>query len=298
MFNNVVVGVDDREGGRDAIALARALLAEDGELTLAYVFHGSAQIWRAPSPAHDVAEHEHARELLERASEEAGVAANLRWRSSPSVGRGLHELAEGIEADLLVVGSSRSGLLGRVLVGNDTRAALNGSPCAIALAPAGHSQRPVLMREIGVGYDGSPESRHALEVARALAAQHHAKLSAFEAVSIPTYAFTAGSVPVGDWIGGLVQDARDRIAALGDVEPHAVYGQPAEELAMYSASIDLLVVGSRGYGPIGRLVHGSTTQQLARLARCPVLALTRAARDIDTSGTSKDDQDAGIGANA
>ena len=52
---------------------------------------------------------------------------------------------------------------------------------------------------------------------------------------------------------------------------------------MYSASLDLLIVGSRDYGPIGRLVHGSTSQQLARMARCPLLVLTRSARERDDS---------------
>ncbi len=34
--------------------------------------------------------------------------------------------------------------------------------------------------------------------------------------------------------------------------------------------------GSRGCGPLGRLAHGSTSQALARTARCPLLVLTRA----------------------
>jgi len=73
----------------------------------------------------------------------------------------------------------------------------------------------------------------------------------------------------------LVADAGNAIAELGDVEAHAAYGDPAEELALFGASVDLLIVGSRGYGPIGRLVHGSTSQRLVRLARCPVLVLPR-----------------------
>ena len=79
----------------------------------------------------------------------------------------------------------------------------------------------------------------------------------------------------------LVEDALERIAALGGVEPHAAYGQPAEELALYSASLDLLIVGARGYGAVGRLIHGTTSQQLAHTARCPLLVLTRAAHAID-----------------
>jgi nucleotide-binding universal stress UspA family protein len=183
-------------------------------------------IFRSASATYDASERERALELLERTHEETGVQAHLRWRGSPSVGRGLHELCEVIGADLLVVGSSRRGLLGRVLIGDDARAALNGAPCAIAIAiaPAGYSQQPVAMREIGVGYDGSPESEHAVAVAREVAAQCGAKLSAFEAVSLPTYAFLGGPAPIDGALEDLVDDARKRIAALGGVEPHAAYG--------------------------------------------------------------------------
>jgi nucleotide-binding universal stress UspA family protein len=283
MFRQIVVGVDGQEGGRDALALARNLLAADGELTLAYVHVGNPRVYRGSSEA-AASERERAFELLESACAEAGADAHLRWRGSQSVGRGLHELAEIIGADLLVVGSSRRSLLGRVLVGDDTRAALNGAPCAIAVAPAGYAIEPAVMREIGVGYDGSPESEHALAIARELAAECGAKLSAFEAVSLPTYAFLGGPAPIDGAPGSLVDEARDRIGALGDVEPHAAYGVPVEELAVYSASIDLLVVGSRGYGPVGRLIHGSTSQQLARTGRCPLLALTRTASPMEPPG--------------
>ncbi len=292
MFKNVIVGVDGDEGGRDAIALARVLLADGGELTLGHVYHGDPHVWRGPSPAYEAAARDRARELLEQAREGAGIEAHLRARRSPSAGRGLHELAEEIGADLLVIGSSRRGLLGRVLVGDDTRASLNGAPCAVAIAPAGYSRATVAMREIGVAYNGTGESEHALSVARKVAAQHGAKLSAFEAVSLPTYAFTGGPAPIDGVLEDLVTDARERIAALGGVEPHATYGTPAEELALYSASTDLLIVGSRDYGPIGRFVHGSTSQQLARSARCPLLVLTRAAQNADTPEVSDHDHPA------
>jgi len=294
MFKQIVVGVDEHEGGRDAIALARNVLARDGELTLAYVFAGDPHVYRSASAAYEASERERASELLERTRAETGVQAHLRWRGSPSVGRGLHELCEVIGADLLVVGSSRRGLLGRVLIGDDTRAALNGAPCAIAIAPAGYSHQPVAMREIGVGYDGSPESEHAVAVARKVAAQCGAKLSAFEAVSLPTYAFLGGPAPIDDAFEDLVDDARKRIEALDGVEPHAAYGHPAVELGVYSASLDLLIVGSRGYGPMGRLIHGSTSQQLAHTARCPLLVLTRAARAIETPEAAEGGRDTAV----
>lgn len=278
MFKNVVVGVDRRSGGADAIALSQRLLASDGELTLAHVFPGEGQAWReAPSDA-ELREREDVMEMLEAVRDAAGVDANLRWRESSSAGRGLHELCELVEADLLVVGSSRRGLLGRVVLGDDTRAALNGAPCAIAIAPAGYSGRRAEIREIGVGYNESAESQRALDLARELADTLGAKLSAFEAISVPSYAFLGGPAISQDAVEELVDQARQRISDLGAVEPHAAYGDAAEELSLYSASLDLLIVGSRAYGPVGRLMHGSTTHQLARNARCPLLVLTRSER--------------------
>lgn len=278
MFKQIVVGVDGREGGRDAIALAAKLRAGDGELTLVHIRGGARHVGGGADLSSDAAERDQALELLEAERQELDVQAHLRWRGSPSVGRGLHELCELIGADLLVVGSTRHGLLGRVLIGDDTRAALNGAPCALAIAPAGSSREPAAMREIGVGYDGSPESDCALRTARELSAATGAKLSAFEAVSLPTTGFAPGPSSFDDSAEGLVADAVGRIAALGAVEPHAAYGEAAEELAVYSASLDLLIVGSRGYGPIGRVIHGSTSHRLVRLARCPLVVLPRLAR--------------------
>jgi len=286
MFRNVLVGVDERPGGRDAIALAKDLVAKDGELTLAYVHLGDPKPTRGSSPAFEAAEQERSRELLEAARAEAAIEAGVLWTGSPSVGRGLHELAERQRTDLLVVGSTSRSLIGRVLIGDDTRDALNGAPCAVAVAPAGYAQRSVSLREIGVGYDGSPESEHALALARALANELGAKVSAFEAVS-----FAFDDPGAGEAIDQLVKDARERIAALGDVEPHAAYGVAAEELALYGASVDLLIVGSRGYGPIGRLVHGSTSQRLARTARCPLLVLTRASGNPGGSDETEADRE-------
>jgi len=93
-----------------------------------------------------------------------------------------------------VLGSCRRSLVGRVLIGNDTHDALNGASCAVAIAPAGYGSEHVAMREIGVGYDESPESDHALDVARDLAAYLGAKLSVLEVVSMPQYLLRDGSI--------------------------------------------------------------------------------------------------------
>jgi nucleotide-binding universal stress UspA family protein len=283
MYTNVVVGVDGEYGGRDAIALARELLADHGLLTLAYVHNGYPIAGRGASPAYEADERTRAVDVLETARRNTRVDADLRPVGAQSVGRGLHVLAESLGADLLVVGATRRSRLGRVVRGDDAAASLDGAPCAVAIAPAGYAEHPQAMHEIGVAYDESAESAHALAIARGLAGETGARLSAFDAVELPTVAYSGGAmgVPYAFPIDELLDEARERIASLGDVEPHVVFGMPGEELALYSASVDLLVIGSRGYGPVGRLVHGSTTRHLLRHARCPLLAITKAVRNAD-----------------
>lgn len=288
MFENVFVGVDGEEGGRDAIALADALRGEGGKLTLAHVYPGDPHVWRGSSPTYEAVEEEQAHTLLEKARSEAGIEAELVLSGSSSVGRGLHELAEAHDADLIVIGTCRRGLLGRVLIGDDTRAAMNGAPCAVAIAPGGYSRRPVVMHEIGVGYDGSPESEHALRIARTLAAAKATRLSAMEVVYLAARTYPGAVWPAGDTIEAMVAAARGRLGRLEGVTPHAVYGAPVDELTLYSASLDLLVLGARDYGPLGRLAYGSTAHSLARLARCPLLVLTRAARAAEAEGDLTD----------
>ena len=291
MFGSVVVGVDESRGGRDAVALARDLVGSTGKVTLVHVLPTN------PYDSHDAAEAYRASELLgsfddfvklravgllEQIRAQAwphpgGLEIEARAIVSRSIGRCLHEAAEDASTDLLVVGSSHRHLLGRVLMGDDTRAALNGAPCAVAIAPTGYADRPAPIAAIGVGYDGSTDSERALHLARELAARHEAKLSAATAISVPVSSFGPGPLPLRDAIDALVTEARERIRGLGDCEAEVGYGAPVDVLAHYSESLDLLVIGSRGYGPVGRLVHGSTSRQLMRNARCALLVLPRAA---------------------
>jgi nucleotide-binding universal stress UspA family protein len=280
MFENVIVGVDGRPTGRDAIELARHLVSPEGKLTLANVHSGELSPVHAVTPGLMAGEREASHELLQRERAEANLDVDVELVSflALSPGRGLHDLAEERGSDLLVVGSCGRGVLGRAMLGDDTRAALNGAPCAVAIAARGYAEHPLPLASIGVGYDGSPESEAALAAARGMAAQQRAKLIALEVVSIPTYSFTGLTPPaLGDTIDALVKDAKERLRTLEDVEGRAVYGLPGEALAEFSGDVNLLVVGSRNYGPLRRLVVGSTSDYLERHARCSLLALSRVA---------------------
>jgi nucleotide-binding universal stress UspA family protein len=292
MFGKVLVGVDGRPGGRDAIALATQLMEPGSHLTLACVYGGNLLFSSGAALALAAGRKESER-LLTRARADASLDAELATYAAPSVGRGLHELAERQRADLLVVGSCHRGMLGRVLLGDDTRAMLNGAPCAIAIAPSGYAEMPHRLGNVGIGYDASPESHKALAAARVLAERHGSTIHALSVVSLQSIP-NGEPIPVG-WpqiAAGLVDDELKRFHDVEDVVGDATYGEPSEELARFADELDLLIVGSRGYGPIGRLLNGSTSNFLARRARCPLLVLPRTgARDKPAdAGDSTDAQ--------
>jgi nucleotide-binding universal stress UspA family protein len=293
VFENVLVGVDGRSYGRDAIALAAQLTATDGRLTLAHVRAGELHPLHAVTPGLLQEEHDSSVQLLERERADMQVEAELASVVAASPGAGLHRQAEELGADLLVVGSCAHSAFGRVMLGDDTRAALNGAPCAVAVAARDYTAHPRPLARVGVAYNDSPESRRALAVAVEVAAPTRATVTALEVVSIPSYAYSGVVAPaMGDTIDAMLAEANKRVGQLPGVEGRAVYGLPGEELAAFGKDVDLLVVGSRGYGPVKRLVLGSTSDFLERHARCSLLVLPRAATTQTHSHERADTQDA------
>jgi nucleotide-binding universal stress UspA family protein len=274
MFRNVLVGVDGRQGGRDAVALARQLAPMNATFTLAHVctpFSGQGAVELLPI------ELEEAQQMLVRERELAGIDAQLLVGRPQPAGSGLHELAQKHRIDLLVVGSTRRAVIGRLLLGDDCRATVDGAPCAVGVAPRGYGLVPHELERVGVGYDGSLESAHALVAARELASAHAGTVKAFWVVSLQD---VRQDKPIpADWPDAIEELLESRSAELAEleVEGTAAYGGPREELVRAGKELDLLIVGSRGYGPVGRLLHGSVSGYLVRHATCPLLVLPRQA---------------------
>jgi nucleotide-binding universal stress UspA family protein len=272
MFENVVVGVDGYEAGRGAVALAGALVAGDGEIALVYV----EVLQSKPTPEADTRADEEAQqfglERLDRLRADMQLTAEVSRIESSSVRRGLDEFVAGRGGDLLVIGAGRHDPVAHMVLGDQAREVLEDPPCPVAVAPVGYAERGARISKVGVAYDDSAESERALAVARKLAAEHGASLSAFDAVPAPVYArdiWNAGAETAED-----VEKARQRIAALGDLEARAEFADDVvEALRRYGASVGLLVLGAHKYRPAERLVPRSKSQRLADEPPCPLLVL-------------------------
>jgi nucleotide-binding universal stress UspA family protein len=58
------------------------------------------------------------------------------------------------------------------------------------------------------------------------------------------------------------------------VHGRVLEGDAVDVLTDVSCEVDLLIVGTRGQGRLGRWINGSTARRLAGRTRCPLLILS------------------------
>jgi nucleotide-binding universal stress UspA family protein len=286
----IAVDVDDRT--TDAIALGTTLAdALDAHPVLVHVFTYDPWAQDPYGPA-ETQTQQALSELLVDLAREAGAPQDTEARVVPgtSVPRALQRLSEQESTLALVVGSTHRGRLGRVLPGSVGERLLAGSASPVAIAPRGYSNRAArALTRIGVGFDGSPEAARALDGAVRLARGSGAALEVI-AVHTPV-AFgalaasggapvdivsinTAAKAELSKELDEAVAHLPDGITAVRRLDT----GDAAQVLADASIRLDLLVTGSRGYGPLSAVLAGSTTHALLRDAQCPLLITPRRAQ--------------------
>lgn len=281
MLNRVIVGVDGRRGGREALRLGRHLCgAGRGTIVAVHVFPDSGLRPLALDAETEI--RLRAERLLSDELSLAGVEAGARVTGDASPARGLQRVADRVRADVIVVGSSHRRPAGRALHGDTVRAVLAGARCPIAVAAAAGRRAMPDAPVIGVGVDGGPESLAALAWARDAAEVLGAGVHVLCAAE-PPMAFTPGVSYGINWAtiapARAAYAERQLDAALDLLDPQATgeiaVGLARDELRRLSERVDLLVLGSRGFGPVRRTLLGSTSDHLVHEAACPVVVVPR-----------------------
>jgi nucleotide-binding universal stress UspA family protein len=215
----------------------------------------------------------------------------MRVTHAESPAEGLRQIAERANARLIVVGPSHRSELGRVRPGSVGGQLLSGAPVPIAIAPRGYADAAPWIGLIASAFDGSPESRLALDWAAQVAESKRRRL---RVVSVHSPAVVGGlgygaayvdPVPRSD----LEREQHQAIAAYdGPVECQVADGDPGRMLVETSRDADLLVMGSRGYGPLQAAFLGSVSRYVVRHAACPVVIHPRSAVGQRTTEPSPD----------
>ncbi len=275
----VLVGFDGSDGGRDALELARTLGVTTGADALVVTVIPYSPLPTDFSALESDAAAE-AEPLFKEARQHlAGLSVETRGFGGGSPAGVMTDLAEREDMDLLVIGSPHRGAVGRALIGSVAQSLLHGAPCAVVVAPRGYAEkRRGPFRLIGVAYDGTRESKAALHRAQELAEASGATIRVLTAVAPPVaLPGIVGYTPVNPPEPDRVMDEGVRAAGSGvPVESRRLDGPPADTLAQACEDgVDLLVAGSRGYGPVMRVLTGSVSTQLINKAPCPVLVQPR-----------------------
>lgn len=219
---------------------------------------------------------------LGRAAERAEIVVT----ADTSPAHALHKMADAHGMSLIVVGSTHTGRAGRVLPGSTAERLLHGSPCSVAVVPTGYRTRaddPI--RRIGVAYNQTDEAKAAVFAAADLARAFGAQLEVIGVVAAESYgtpALMSGGPSVAQLredIERHVQESLDAIVAELPPEIPAtsirLAGGASDAIAERSAELDLLVMGSRGYGPLHSVFVGGFAGRLMRTALCPVIVVPR-----------------------
>jgi nucleotide-binding universal stress UspA family protein len=296
----IVVGYDGSAQARDALAaglrLARATRAP-------LVLGGAYGPDNVLSPDELEARGREVREQLRRVGQElpSGLPFAVEQTAVPgaSAAAALQKLAEAVHPRALVLGSCHRGPVGRVLMGSVAERLLNGAPCSVVVAPRGLAERePAELRTVCVGFDARAEGWTALQRAAQIATASGAHLRIVMVLSrlqeTPTMpVFPAEAVAERHLRAEIELDRAVRSVARR-LEPDGllVRGKPDTVLAEQAEQgVDLIVTGSRGYGPLRRVLLGSVSTALMRAAPCPVMVVPRTADFQPTAeGMAADDE--------
>jgi nucleotide-binding universal stress UspA family protein len=284
----VVAGFDGSPSAEDGLVLARACRRVlDAPLVVATVHPAPAPIGSGRVDAEWTADRHHQAEtILDSARRLLADDDRVEFRvvASSSAAHGLHDLAEELNASVIVVGSSTEAAQHRLFAGSTAQRLLSGSPSPVGVAPAGLRHRDIGgLSRIGVAYIDTPDGQAALELAVRLATRAGA--------SLELYSVLADKAEVVMPVIGV--DAEHAFAATAQESFQrsldlAVAGIPPEvpatgriltgnvvQVLSELDGVDVLFCGSRGYGPARQVLLGGVSTQLVRRARSPVLVVPR-----------------------
>ncbi|MEX2569970.1 MAG: universal stress protein [Gemmatimonadota bacterium] len=207
----------------------------------------------------------------------------ITWRVVPlPADRALLQAAEEIGADLVLVGATRRGAVGRALLGTTAQRVLRGSPVPVLVRRRGTSGAP---RRVLLTTDLSDLSARVHELGATLAGTLGAS-AAPEMRSLLVLGFDISLPPplrenlLNEAAEQQLADFLNRVGpGAGSAEGRVRLGDPAKVIVAEAESwgADLLVLGTHGRTGTTRFMMGSVAESVLRHAPCDVLVIPTAA---------------------
>ena len=286
--HSIVVGYTGPPTGHDVLAFSTRWARSSGDQVVVVSVHpGSAPIGVGRVDAEWVAyqREESARKLAE-AESLLGPDVDAAYRSvaADSASHGLHDVAEAESPGgaLVVLGSRKTRGLRRTYPGSTAERLLQGAPVSVALVPWGYGESAGdLLSRVTVAYVDTPDGRVALQHAGQVAQRLGASLEVLSVVPDTRVVPALGDVArfgeeqragYEEALEAAVETLPRELGATGRL----LDGPVVDALADITADqADLLICGSRSYGPARRVLLGGVSSRVLRHARVPVLVVPR-----------------------
>ncbi len=206
-----------------------------------------------------------------------------------STAAGLIAQAREHGATMVVVGSSSSGLIGRLALGSVTTRLVHTAELPVAIAPHGYPPLPSRITRITAGYGGAADENGLLAGSAALAQKWSVPMRVVSFTVRPPEAFGASAVPVAEqmMVDRWVDQTRNEVAAelakvreriaLPDVE--MVIGTGADWPAAIGEVSwqhgELLALGSGAAAQRSQVFLGTAASRILRSSPVPVLLMPK-----------------------
>jgi nucleotide-binding universal stress UspA family protein len=265
----------------DVLAFAQRLaVAGARRLEVVTVYPGGAPIGRGRVDGEWVAYNREQAELVLDGAREAlsGVDATFRTVAAESAPRGLHDaLEQAGPGSVAVVGSHGTGGVRRTAPGSTLERLMSGAPGPVVLVPWDYEEfAPPSLSRLAIAFVDTPDGLAAVGTGRAIATSLAASV---ELVTV--LPDTRVRPSLGDPARFAAAQRDVFVAAIEDEaqageQVRLLDGPVVDALAdLRPEDVDLLVCGSRGYGPARRVLLGGVSSRLLRHARVPVMVVPR-----------------------
>lgn len=206
-----------------------------------------------------------------------------------SVPEGLTELAAELGADVVVVGSSSSGLLGRVALGSVTDRLVHTAAVPVAIAPRGYPPQPGKVERLTAAYGGQADEVGLVATCADLAERWSAGLRIASFTVRPVTMFSgaietaAEDLVIKQWARrtqeGIAAQLETVRSGIDTVDAEVVIGtgatwRDAVEAIEWAAG-DILVLGSGAAGPAAQVFLGSAAAKILRHSPVPAMIVPR-----------------------
>ncbi|MHA3020624.1 universal stress protein [Mycobacterium sp. BMJ-28] len=292
-MSSIIAGFSSSRQGRAPLYLAAQIARSTGARIIA-----TAIVERSSPHRADPIDDEYFRYITAKAADslEQVVAdqpgdldITIAVHQSTSIPSGLTELAAEHSAQLVVLGSSTSGLLGRVDLGAVTDRLVHTASVPVAIAPRGYPQQAIPITRLTAAFGGAAESVGLIAASAELCStwSAHLRIASFTVRPLTMYGSalqcSAEDLVVEQWSRRTSDDIVSQLSTIRDhidvPDVDIVVGsghewREAVDNISWRAG-DVLVLGSGAAGQSAQVFLGSAASKILRHAPVPVMIVPR-----------------------